>query len=360
MIRRCVLGLAALALGGCNTEPVLEPPGDEPGPEAVVADGVFWVKRCEPEAMSPGYTLVYPLEGHTVYWLRECEVARTMDMPGRVGMVRQDDRGIYGLVGSSILGFDADGTRRFAVYREQLPGSAHHDVIATGRDTYLSLTKVRVGDDAFDDVIVEVSVTGEVLWSWSVNEHLLGSPTGTIGLPGEQWVHSNSLDIYPNGDILLSARNLDLLVRITYPSGDIAWKTGDDVLSKQHHANVWPNGRAVVFDNGVRRGESGIVLFNPDGSLELDRRLGFYSEAFGSVEQLGNGNWLVVDGRGGRVLEYTPDLTRLVFELKLLRGNYIPYASDPEDPVKAFLYRAHRVPHLPRVPVADSVQRRAP
>jgi len=335
----CLLVLAPL---GCSDVVITAPVED-----AIVADGVFWVKRCEPEHMSPGYTLVYPLEGSTLYWLHNCEVARTMDMPGRVGMVRQDSAGVYGLVGSSILAFDADGTRRFAVYRDQLPGPAHHDVIATSRGTYMALTKVEVESGVFDDVIVEVTTNGEILWQWSANLHLLGALDGSVVLPGEQWLHSNSLDLYPDGDILLSARNLDMLVRVDYPSGEVLWTRGDDVLGKQHHANLGPGQHVVVFDNGVLRGESGVVVFHPDAGVELDRRLGFFSDAFGSAEHLANGNWLIVDGRGGRVLEYASDFSRLVFELKLLRGNYIPYASDPDEPVRAFLYRAHRVPALP-------------
>jgi hypothetical protein len=298
--------------------------------------------------MSPGYTLVYPLEGSTLYWLNECSVERIMDMPGRVGMVRQDDSGVYGLVGSSILAFGADGARRFALYNSQLPGPAHHDVIATRRGTYMALAKVDVGEGIFDDVIFEITSGGEVLWTWSANEHLLGAPDGARSLPGEGWIHSNSLDLYDDGDVLLSARNLDMLVRIDYPTGQVVWTRGTDVLSRQHHANLTAGEHIAVFDNGNRRRESGVVVFGPDGAIEVDERLGFFSDAFGSVESQPNGNWLVVDGQGGRVLEYTPDFSQIVFELKLLRGNFIPYAADPEQPVHALLYRAHRVGGLPQ------------
>ena len=353
----CLLLVASASCGGESaTEPVTETvpevvPESEPepelGPETVVADGVFWLKRCRPESMSPGYTLVYPLEGSTLYWFHECKVVRTMDMPGRVGVVRQAEGSIYGLVGSSILAFGPDGERQFAVYNDYLPGPAHHDVILTSRGTYMALTKVRVGEGIFDDVIVEVTTSGEILWTWSVNEHLLGAPDGSSALEGEGWIHSNSLDLYDDGDILLSARNLDMLVRIDYPTGDTMWTRGQDILSKQHHANLTPEEQVAVFDNGNRGKESGALLFDPDGQVALEQRLGFFSDAFGSAELQPNGNWLVVDGRGGRVLEYTEDFSRIVFELKLLRGNYVPYARDPDDPIRAFLYRAHRVPELP-------------
>ena len=290
---------------------------------------------------------MYPLEGHTLYWLHDCRVERTMDMPGRVGMVRQDESGIYGLVGSSILAFDADGKRRFGLYAHQLPGPAHHDVIRTSRGTYMALTKVEPRAGIFDDLIIEVTSEGEILWSWSANEHLLGAPDGAEALAGERWIHSNSLDLYEDGDILLSARNLDMLVRIDYPTGEIVWTGGTEVLSKQHHATLIAREHIAVFDNGNRRKESGALVLNPAGETVLDQRLGFWSDAFGSLERQPNGNWLVVDGRGGRVLEYTSDFSHVVFELRLLRGNYVPYARDPQDPVRAFLYRAHRVPMLP-------------
>lgn len=318
-------------------------------PSVQVADGVFWFKRCRPDEMAFGNTLVYPLEGHVVYWIRNCQVVRLMDMPGRVGVVRQsDDGGVYGLVGSSVLGFAPDGACVLAAYwGQELPSPAHHDVIKTKRGSYMILTKEPLADGAFDDVIVEYRPDLGIVWSWSANLHLLGSKEGSRGLGQEQWIHSNSLDLFPDGDILLSARNLDLIVRIDYPRGVVLWKRGQGILGKQHHANITAEGNIVVFDNGTGRRESGVVMFGPDGQLLLDQRLGFFSDAFGSAEQQANGNWLVVDGRGGRVIEYAPDFSDVVFELKLLRGNYIPYARDPSDPVRAFFYRANRVPLPP-------------
>lgn len=316
--------------------------------EGIVAEGVFRLDQCIPERMAPGFTLVYPLEGSAVYWFRDCEVVRVMDMPGPVSIVRQDEQGIYGHVGNRILALNADGSERFSFSRGKgLPGPAHHDIIATSRGTYFTLTRVQVGSDTFDDQIVEVTETGEVLWTWSVNQHLLGSPDGARNLAGENWMHSNSLDVFDNGDILLSARNINEIVRISFPEGQVLWRRGGDLLSLQHHALIQPDGSITVFDNGVTGRLSGVVKFGPDGSVVLNERLDFFSNAFGSAEELSNGNWFVVDGRDGRALEYTPDLSNVVFELKLLRGSFIPFAENKNDPIRAFLYRAHRVSQLP-------------
>ena len=347
----CIAIVLTLAsVGGCLGSDV-ESSGATPAGwtvAATIAPGVFDVKTCVPERMSPGFTLVWPLEGRTWYWFQECEVVRIMDIPGRTNIVRQGPALLYGIVGGSILGYNPDGTRAFAIHAlKDLQGPAHHDVLKSPQGTIFTLLAVDRGGGVRDDVVVELTEEGEVLWSWSANLHLLGALDGSAGLLHEDWIHSNSLDLFPDGDVLLSARNLNEVVRIDYPSGDVVWRWGGDILGLAHNATVRPSGNILVYDNGVgRANQTGIVEFSGDGHVVRDERLDFAANAFGSVQVLDNGNWLVVDGTHGRLIEYAPDFSQVVLEIVLMRGEYIPYHPDPH-PVASYLYRATRVKALP-------------
>lgn len=321
----------------------------------VIADGIFKIEKCVPQKMAPGYTIIYPIDDHVVYWLKEGNVVRILDVPGRISVIRQDKQGLYGLIDKNPMGFNPDGTLRFFVLRKNFEGGPTHDIIATSRGTFFTITTENITPEIDDQVIVEFDTKGKVLWSWSVNEHLFGKkdakkifeiklgPLCPIkGDRIEYNTHCNALDIFKNGDILLSVRNLCEIVRISYPDGKVIWRWGSGILSYQHHPTIQPDGSILVYDNGVEQGQTGIVKFSPTGKVILNKRLNFYSGGLGSVEELSNGNWLVVDGEHGRVLEYVPDFSEVVFELKLLRKSWVWKKME-----KAYFYRAHRVDKLP-------------
>lgn len=322
----------------------------------VIADGIFEIKKCVPQKMAPGYTIIYPIHDHIVYWLKEGNVVRILDVPGKISVIRQDKQGLYGLIDASPMGFKPDGTLRFFVPRKNFKGGPNHDIIATPRGTFFTITSENVAPEIVDQVIVEFDTKGKILWSWSVNEHLFGKKDAKeifkikLGplcpIKGERIeynTHCNALDIFENGDILLSVRNLCEIVRISYPDGKVIWRRGSGILSYQHHPTIQPDGSILVYDNGIGQGQTGIVKFSPTGKVILNRRLNFYCGGLGSVEELSNGNWLVVDGEHGRVLEYTPDFSEVVFELKLIRKNYIKWCKKEE----AWFYRTAHVEKLP-------------
>lgn len=327
----------------------------------VITDGIFKIKKCVPEKMAPGYTMVYSLHDHVVYWLKGCNVVRILDVPGKISVIRQDKHGLYGLIEyefieSEPIGFNPDGTLRFFVGRKNFKGWPHHDIIAAASGTFFTIIAEEIAPNVLDDVIIEFDTKGEILWSWSVNEHLFGKKDARkifkIQKPPlcpmksekiEHTTHCNALDIFENGDILLSVRNLSEIVRISYPDGKVIWRRGSDVLSYQHYPTIQPDGSILVYDNGIKQGKTGIVKFSPAGKVILNKRLNFFSGGLGSVQELSNGNWLVVDGMHARVLEYTPDFKEVVFNLKLKRRNYISWAKKE----KAWFYRASHVDRLP-------------
>lgn len=76
----------------------------------------------------------------------------------------------------------------------------------------------------------------------------------------------NSVDKFPDGDYLLSARHTDTLYKISHKDGSIVWRLGgvksdfeqNDKFSRQHHGHVLEQNAThtilTVFDNGIGDG----------------------------------------------------------------------------------------------------------
>ncbi len=216
------------------------------------------------------------------------------------------------------------------------------------------------------------------------------------------WMHINSMSMLgPNrwfdaGDerfhpdnIIWDARETNIIAIVDKQNGNVVWKIGPDYdtdnrlralgwMIGQHHAHMIPRGlpgegNILVFDNGgwagygapnpgapsgiknALRDFSRVVEFDP-----IDLRIvwqytpkeaglvhpmdsnRFYSPFISSAQRLPNGNTLITEGSGGRILEVTK-AHEVVWEYispywgKLMRMNMI--------------YRAYRVPYawIPQV-----------
>ncbi len=234
-------------------------------------------------------------------------------------------------------------------------------------------------------------------------------PTG--GGMGD-WMHINSISLlgpnkwYDAGDerfhpdnIIWSGRETNIMAIIDKRSGRIVWRLGPYYdtspeekrlgwIIGQHHVHMIPKGlpgegNILVFDNGGWAGygspnpgaPTGIKNALRDYSrvLELDPTTlkivwqytpveagylmpvdanRFYSPFISSAQRLPNGNTLIVEGSGGRIIEVTPDHD-LVWEYispywgKLMNINMV--------------YRAYRVPYewVPQLdaPVGKPIER---
>ena len=233
-----------------------------------------------------------------------------------------------------------------------------HDFLITEDDTFLFFSHGTVTRDVggnevetVENVLEEVSPTGEVLWSWNSWDYLtidpdcLGYRYGLRSDPGIT-AHINALTLI-DGDVVASSRGCAQVVRIkrsanseTDDGTDLVWQLGgtdqDDFpddraflaisgdeggrneFCRQHHATETAAGTVVLFDNGVNclsaemgkpngRERGDLPTFSraveyaidPDtGTAEfhrevrLDRRYG-YAPFTGSVDILENGHWLI-------------------------------------------------------------------
>jgi len=222
------------------------------------------------------------------------------------------------------------------------------------------------------------------------------------------WMHINSMSVlgpnrfYDAGDerfhpdnIIWDARETNIIAITEKSSGKIVWSIGPDYngspelkelgwIIGQHHAHMIPRGlpgegNILVFDNGgwagygapnpgaptgaknALRDYSRILEFDPvtlrivwqytpteAGYLQPVDANRFYSPFISSAQRLPNGNTLITEGSGGRLIEVTED-HEIVWEYispywgKMMKMNMV--------------YRAYRVPYewVPQLDKPDEV-----
>ncbi|MCB1882611.1 MAG: hypothetical protein KDG89_01240 [Geminicoccaceae bacterium] len=179
----------------------------------------------------------------------------------------------------------------------------------------------------YEDTVLHVSPEGEVLEKISVLEALKGLP-GLLPdrIESSDFTHLNNVETVPAafaakvpgfeaGDILVSLRDLSALVLIDKDTHLAKWSMkGRFVL--QHDPDLMPNGHILLYDNrGLRLACKATRILEIDpttekvvwsyGGCPATREDGFYSDVWGDVQLLANGNVLFDEPMGGRVFEVT-------------------------------------------------------
>lgn len=224
----------------------------------------------------------------------------------------------------------------------RLDVNAHHDVNLTpdGKLLTLVMNRRRVPEidpdnDIADDSLVLVSMDGRVLESLSLYDILAAStPRYSIQKAGAHDAgkhhlldvfHCNAIrpasvpalasrsPIYGPNTVIVTSRHQDDLMVIDWPTRKLLWHWGRGVLSGPHDATVLPDGRVLVFDNGLVRGSSRVLELDPLAPSQLRQFApggsGFFDRVMGSCQRLPNGNTLIVHSEGGSAVELAPDGT---------------------------------------------------
>jgi arylsulfate sulfotransferase len=240
-----------------------------------------------------------------------------------------------------------------AIINEQLEAmgkrritSFHHEALSLpdGKIMVLAATEEVFTDvqgpgevDVIGDMILVLNQDLQVEWVWDAFDHLDvrrpailgeictpgggGCPEFRLRVTANDWLHGNSLQLTPDGDILYSARHQDWVIKIAYAngngSGEVVWKLGKDGDFRMLSADAWPwfshqhdanyespiaHDRILIFDNGnTRQAEDamahsrGQVLRIDEQSrtvrLELNADLGEFGRALGSAQRLEDGNY---------------------------------------------------------------------
>ncbi|MBM2816160.1 MAG: hypothetical protein HW421_2922 [Ignavibacteria bacterium] len=176
-------------------------------------------------------------------------------------------------------------------------------------------------------IIQQIDRYKNVVFRWNSFEHIpVTDATDDIDLTAPEilYIHCNSVELAPDGNLLLSSRHLDEITKINISSGQIIWRMGgkkcknnqftfinDSVngffgFSHQHDVQVLPNGHLLLLDNGNLKPTpyTRAVEYEVNEANMTVRKVWEYRNTpdvfdpfMGSVQRLPNGNTVI--GWGG-------------------------------------------------------------
>jgi hypothetical protein len=119
------------------------------------------------------------------------------------------------------------------------------------------------------DYLVEMTTDEKMVWEWQSWEHLYPVADGITAVQDNRdgWPFANGFCEWPDGNIMLSFRNISTVVMIDRRTGEIYWKLGAPSRSGQHPPTMLPNGHILIFDNGPHRLDK---TFPFSRALEID------------------------------------------------------------------------------------------
>ncbi len=185
---------------------------------------------------------------------------------------------------------------------------------------------------------------------WNTFEHLeVAEGASDIDLntaPVNPW-HGNAIDLDTDGNLLVSFRNSDQIVKINSQTGAIMWRLGgkksdftfvNDPLngfSHQHGVRRLANGNLILFDNGNFHTPptSRAVEYALDENAKTARLVWeyrhdpvLYGFALGFAQRLANGNTLICYGIAQRIIEVDAAGNK-VWDLKIEEPNRFAYRA---------------------------------
>jgi arylsulfate sulfotransferase len=187
--------------------------------------------------------------------------------------------------------------------------------------------------DVLGDMIIILDSNLQVVWAWDAFDHLdvtrlatlndkcaPGScPSLFLAVTANDWLHGNSVQQTPDGNLLYSARSQDWVIKIDYQkgagSGDILWRLGKggDFQINSTDSSPWfshqhdpqflsDNTTLTLFDNGNLRNFADPTATSRGQVIQLDEQnrianlivnvdMGQFSFALGAAQKLPNGNY---------------------------------------------------------------------
>ena len=296
---------------------------------------VIWYNY--PPAIGGINQLMRPLPGGYLMMAQQNGVIQEIDLLGNV--LRETNVAHVGeQLSAPPFSTLTEGVRRLADF--------NHDAYPLPDGSIATLSVIEAlanqGDgvtDVLGDAIVVLDSNWQVSWVWNSFTHLdirrkatqndmcasftVGCPELRFvpqGTNANDWTHANALTTTDDGNLLLSLRNQDWILKIDYASrsGNILWRFGaggdftasgdasEQVLfpSHQHDASLHGS-KLMIFDNANATyqqfgGSRGLVWNINEAArtayLYIDARMGTYSGIVGSARTLMNGNLYFLSG----------------------------------------------------------------
>jgi hypothetical protein len=206
-----------------------------------------------------------------------------------------------------------DGTALFTAYAERpAPGQA--------------------GLTLLDSIAQGVDIaTGQVVFEWHAADHVstaesYNSPSANAPF---DFFHINSIDVEPDGNLLISARHTWTIYKVDRQSGSVIWRLGGKrsdfqmgpgaPFAWQHDVRRQPDGSITVFDDGsngvgqpTEPQSRGLILDVDDARFVTTLRRaythpGILANSQGSMQVLPDGHVFVGWGDRPYYTEYAPD-----------------------------------------------------
>ncbi|MCB9184353.1 MAG: aryl-sulfate sulfotransferase [Flavobacteriales bacterium] len=164
------------------------------------------------------------------------------------------------------------------------------------------------------NVIQELDADENLVWEWHVADHFGFEEVDPARLTNPavvDWSHCNAVEQDLDGNILLSCRHFNEVIKIDRATGDVLWHLGgasndftftnDAGFFGQHDIRRLPNGDITLFDNGLQDTHPcrGVEYALDEGALTAtlvwSREYGApaWSRAMGSMQRLPNGGAVI-------------------------------------------------------------------
>jgi len=192
--------------------------------------------------------------------------------------------------------------------------------------------------DVLGNMVIDLDQNFQIAWTWNsfnslntsrkavLGERYSGDCALSLASKANDWTHANSVLLTPDGNLLVSLRDQDWVVKIAYQNGTgdghLIWTLGNQGDFTFVSSDPWPwfshqhdiefdGVNYEVFDNGNTRvspppvglggGSSRSYVFTLDetamtATVVLASNLNSYSPSFGSAQHLSNGNYAFLSG----------------------------------------------------------------
>ena len=193
----------------------------------------------------------------------------------------------------------------------------------------------------FDCLVQEIELTsGRVLFEWHCRDHVATtesySPVPKTGSTAYDYFHVNSIDVGPDGNLLISARNTWTVYKLQRQTGAVVWRLGGKQsdfamgsgvkFSWQHDARWRPDGSLTLFDDAASPTEEPqsrglqLVVDESAKTVALKQQFthpgGLLATSQGNMQRLDDGHLLI----GWGALPYFSEFTatgQMIFDGKL-------------------------------------------
>ena len=198
------------------------------------------------------------------------------------------------------------------VWTEVLPVTDTHDVdLINGDELLVGNLRNSSGETSDERVYIYNRTTDSVTWEWHFEEHY---PRDTdVGVSNtDDWSHVNDVDKIGEGTFLVSPRNFDQVIVINRSMKRVTMRLGADgnhtILDEQHNP-TYLEGKDGTPTILVADSENDRVVEYARENNSWERVWTVGTDQLNwprDADRLPNGNTLIVDTLGQRVIEVTP------------------------------------------------------